>query len=175
MKQALYILGQLTDEDVEWLFEVGEKRTFTKDQSVIQRGSQIEAIYIILEGALAVTGDNQNLITSLEVGEIVGEMSFVDARPTSANVTAQQDTITLAIKRDVLIARLEKDPGFASRFYRSLAILLSYRIREIRGNLGDNSDIHGSDEDELEDNVMDTIYMAGQRFQRLSRQVMEES
>ena len=73
----------------------------------------------------------------------------------------------------MLSAKLAGDPGFAARFYRALAIYLSTTVRERHRALG-----YGSDEDleemedepdELDGNVLDGVYLAGERFNRMVR------
>jgi CRP-like cAMP-binding protein len=64
------------------------------------------------------------------VGEICGEMSFLDDVPASANVIAQQDVEAFFLDRPTLEKLFELFPHLASRFYRSLATNLSHRLRE---------------------------------------------
>jgi CRP-like cAMP-binding protein len=57
-------------------------------------------------------------------------MSFLDDAPASANVIAQEDVETYYLNRATLESLFELFPHLASRFYRSLAINLSHRLRE---------------------------------------------
>ena len=89
MKKAPYLLGQLTDEDIEWLSHNGTKKHVLAGTVLIREGEPIESLYILLDGTLTVSvealGDRE--VTRSDTGEIVGEMSFVDTRPPSATVT----------------------------------------------------------------------------------------
>ena len=100
----------------------------------------VDALFILLEGKLAVwlrrrRGPEREL-ARLNAGEIVGEMSFVDARPPSATVKALEDSTVFALSKAVLTAKLAADSGFAARFYRALAIYLSTTVRERHRDLG---------------------------------------
>src|SRR4029077_368788 len=81
-------------------------------------------------------GRQEREIARLNAGEIVGEMSFVDARPPSATRRGLEDSTVFAISKPVLTDKLSRDLGFAARFYRALAIYLSTTVRERHRMLG---------------------------------------
>jgi bacteriocin-type transport-associated protein len=178
MRKVLFILGQLSDLDIEWLIAAGRKEQIPAGTTLIHEGKAIDALYIVLDGLLSVTmvalGGQE--IARLGSGEMAGEMSFVDARPPSATVLALQDSMVLAVPRRQLVAKLEQDAPFAARFYRALATFLSDRLRGTVSRLGYSEgqslqeDIEYSDE--LDDNVLDTVHLAGTRFERILKQLM---
>lgn len=131
MQRALFILGVLEDEDVDWLVAVGQRQELVPGSMLIQEGEANDHIFLILDGNLevSVASPERRAIAELARGEVVGEMSFVDGQPPSATVTAQQPSIVLAIDFAQLRQQLLQDARFASRFYRALAILLSSRLR----------------------------------------------
>ena len=62
----------------------------------------------------SVKGANEKInIAILGPGEIVGEMSFVDARPPSATVKALEDSTVFSLSKPRLNAKLAADPGFS--------------------------------------------------------------
>ncbi len=146
------------------------------------RASRSDSIFILLEGRLAVwlrsRRSPEREIARLSTGEIVGEMSFVDARPPSATVKALEDATVFAISKPALNAKLATDSGFAARFYRALAIYLSTTVRERHralGGSGTGEAPEGDEEDdvdELDPNVLDGVYLAGERFDRMVKRVL---
>lgn len=131
MEKVLYILGELRDSDVDWLVAVGKKTPVVAGAILIQEGYPVDTLYVLLEGALVVSISalEGRQIAQLACGEVVGEMSFVDAYPPSATVKTLEDSLVLAIPRQALADKLQKDEGFGCRFYRALAVLLSRRLR----------------------------------------------
>ena len=129
MKKVLFILGQLNDTDVDWMTETGHKKAVPAGTALIRQGQPIDSLYIVLDGLLSVTDTRlgSRELAQLGAGEMVGEMSFVDAGPPGATVTALQDSVVLAIPRSQLWTKLEQDLGFAARFYRAIATFLSDR------------------------------------------------
>src|SRR5512138_3726641 len=103
MKRVLYIFGQLTDDDVEWLIDHGKKREVANDEVIIRQNEKIDNIYIILDGSFQVLiGKNERMISELSCGEIIGEMSFVDSAPTSATVKAVSESKVFFIPKQLL-------------------------------------------------------------------------
>jgi CRP/FNR family cyclic AMP-dependent transcriptional regulator len=178
MRKALYLLGQLSDADVEWMIAHGRRERVRAGTVLIREGQPVNAIYIVLDGVLEVTGSSVGGRVPLGCGEVVGEMSFIDARPPAATVTARDDTVVLAIPRAGLSARLESDPAFAARFYRSLAVFLSHRLRETVQRLGYGKgqplrqDVEY--QDELDAHVLDNIHLAGSRFDRVRQRLLAD-
>ncbi|MCL6433926.1 MAG: cyclic nucleotide-binding domain-containing protein [Leptolyngbyaceae cyanobacterium HOT.MB2.61] len=131
MKKVLLILGELDNSDIDWIVANSRKDKIPAGTVLIHEGQPISTLYILLEGELSVTtkvmGDRE--IANLTNGEVVGEMSFIDTHPPSATVTAKQDALVVAIPRESLATKLQEDLGFACRFYRALAMVLSSRLR----------------------------------------------
>ncbi|HEV2846754.1 MAG TPA: cyclic nucleotide-binding domain-containing protein [Thermoanaerobaculia bacterium] len=178
MRKVLFLFGQLNDDDVEWMLTAGGRRFVPAGGVLIEQGIPVDAVFILLEGTLAVwlksRRSPEREIARLNAGEIVGEMSFVDARPPSATVRALEDSTVFAVSKSVLNAKLLSDSGFAARFYRALAIYLSTTVRERHRALGGSGveDDEEEDADELDPNVLDGVYLAGERFDRMVKRVM---
>jgi CRP/FNR family transcriptional regulator, cyclic AMP receptor protein len=181
MRKVLFLFGQLNDDDVEWMLRAGQKRFVPAGGVLIEQGVPVDSVFILLEGRLAVAlrprrGPEREL-ARLNAGEIVGEMSFVDSRPPSAKVRAAEDSTVFALSKATLNAKLAADQGFAARFYRALAIYLSTTVRERHRDMDIGVTVDGEEEeeddaDELDANVLDEVYLAGERFDRMVKRVM---
>jgi CRP/FNR family transcriptional regulator, cyclic AMP receptor protein len=170
MRKALYILGQLTDADVDWLARTGTRRRMEKDEVMVREGGVIDALFITLDGKFSVRLGSGREVARLGVGEIVGEIAFVDAAPPSATVVTLGDAFVLELKRADLERKLGEDIAFAVRFYRAIAIFLADRLRAATHGLGYGGDpVRPAIDDEMELGALDTVSMAGSRFERLLR------
>ncbi len=131
MEKALYLLAELSERDFDWFVQSGELVQISPGQALIQEGSSINAIYLVLEGTLAVTVSalKDHEIARLSAGEVVGEMSFVDERAPSATVSALDVVRVWKIPRIRLMQKLSNDRSFAANFYQAIAIWLSHRLR----------------------------------------------
>jgi CRP/FNR family cyclic AMP-dependent transcriptional regulator len=171
MRKVLFIFGQLSDTDVDWLAKAGRRRRLAAKSALIREGVPVDTLYILLEGELAVVqGKAQREVARLAPGEIVGEMSFIDARPPSATVLARTDVVVCAISKPVLAHGLEQNVAFAARFYKAVATFLSDRVRKATQGQGGLED---GPADELDDAVLDSVDRAGSRFHDFSRQLLD--
>ncbi len=177
MHKVLYLLGELNDTDVEWLIASGVVQRVPVGAAIIEEGQPTKALYIVLAGELAasVRALGGKEIGRLVCGAVAGEMSFIDGRPPSATVRAREDAQILAIPRDLLAVKLRQDTGFAARFYRALAIFLSNRLRGniemLSGTKLPQLDEDLFEVDEVDSDVMDTLFLAGQRFDRMLKRL----
>lgn len=166
MRKSLILLGILDDSDVEWMLYSGTKRRVPAKETLVQEGRQLESLFIVLSGSFGVVVGQNTRVARLLSGDVVGEMSFVDARPPSATVVADEDSLVLDIPRDVVRERLGVDLGFSSRFYRAIAVFLSSRLRDTVSKFGygkvQMSEEH--DLDELPEDILDNLAIAGRRF-----------
>jgi len=89
-------------------------------------------------------------------------------------VTALDAARVLAVRGDVLLAKLSADARFAANFYRALAIFLADRLRATTTRLGygrPEQDAAPEAADELGDELMETLSLGTRRFDNLLRQV----
>lgn len=172
MRKVLLILGQLDDDDVEWLIRHGRRVAVRAGEAIIHQGEPASHVHFVLGGQFRVHDARAGRdIAQLAGGDIVGEMSFVDAAPPSATVIAATDADLLSIPMRVLADHLARDPRCAARFYRAIAMYLSDRLRHATHPAGEGAldlrDDEGLDTDELDLNVLDAVHLAGARFERM--------
>ncbi|MGZ5043096.1 MAG: cyclic nucleotide-binding domain-containing protein [Usitatibacter sp.] len=172
MRKVLFIFSVLTDGDVEWLAKAGERVRVDPGTVLIPLGARVDYLYFVLEGRLAIKTKSGDPIALLESGEIIGEMSLVDPAPTTVSVEVAADSTLLRIPDAVLRSKLETDPGFASRFYRALCVFLADRMRHTTQRMGYGTatdDVNARDE--LNDDQLDTVHLAGARFDRMLKRL----
>ena len=181
MKKVLYIFGTLTDDDIEWLIANGKKEYYSEGDVIIERNSKIRTLYIALDGVCSIFVGKEKIkkIAELKSGEIIGEMSFVDSSPTSATVVADSDLLLYSISTDVIHKKILTDSVFGLRFYHAIAIFLADRLRAVTGLYGYGSAAELDDEiregDELDDLIIDNVALAGDRFRRMLKRMIESA
>jgi bacteriocin-type transport-associated protein len=176
VRKVLFVLGTLSDSDAEWLVGAGTRVELPAGAALIEQGRPVDGLYIVLEGRLriAVERPSPRELARIGAGEIVGEMSFLDARPPSATVTTLEPSVVLSIPRADLARRLDEDAPFAARFYRALGVLLAHRLRDnlaygAGGSLAEDEVW----DDELDAATLDRVAGAGRRFEWMLRRLRE--
>lgn len=172
MRKVLYMFSELSDTDIEWLASAGRRIGFAKGEVLIEEGRPPSDIFVLLEGELSVVTRVRpdNPIATLYQGEIVGELSFLDSRPPSATVVARSNSVMLAVSRDELKWKLQRDTSFAAHFYRALGVFLAARLRSTMESMGYAEGAALQEEalpDEIDPELMDSISLAASRFQVL--------
>ena len=176
MKKVLYMLGEFTDQDIDWLISTGQREHITKDAVIIQQGQPIEEIFFVLRGQLEVSIEDVGEIARIGSGEIVGELSLLDSRPPNATVTALEDSVVMAVAKRRIDGRLRTDTGFSSRFYRALGLLLADRLRDSVGALAYGGQKGLSDQDdgrEISPELLDRMNLAAQRFEQIRERLLD--
>ena len=138
MRSGLAVLHGLTDADIDWMLDYGLEQDVAQGGLVVGEGTRPDAIFLVASGMLSVFlgTDGDGRVAVLGPGQIVGEMSFLEDRPSSASVAALEFSRVICLPAGILRAKIEEDPGFAARLYRSIARLTSQRLRELLGVFG---------------------------------------
>ncbi|MDX2098067.1 MAG: cyclic nucleotide-binding domain-containing protein [Leptolyngbyaceae cyanobacterium bins.59] len=187
LRKVLLVFSELYDSDVNWMHEVGERFSPTRGTVLIQQGIEADAIHILLQGTLSVSiaidrngVKTHKEVARLAVGDIVGEMSFIDVQPPSATVTVLENSLVLALPRVQLNTKLEQDAAFATRFYRAIALTLADRLADRLGSFSNQRlaynqatplENEAEYEDELDTDQLQSAALASVRFDWLLQQV----
>ena len=176
LKKVLYFLGVLDDQDIDWMVRNGVRKTISSRSRIIVEGQPTDSLFFILSGEFSVSSSKvKGEISRLLPGEILGEISFVDSRPPSADVTAVTDSMVGAVDVNVLERKIEKDPSFAARFYKAIAVALADRVRTGSSTSGRTSVDADQDDVDVAPHLLDTISIAGTRFADIQRRTWGES
>ena len=168
MTKALFILNELSNEDLDWISEKSRKRILKTGDVLINEGEEIHALYMVLSGILSVSiqplGNHE--LARIFRGEVVGEISFIDNRPTVATVKAIEESVFLEISRWELNAKLNKNMAFAARFYRGVSMCIADRMRGTVGRLGYGKNLESDlkDNEEINPILMHNLELAQAKF-----------
>jgi CRP-like cAMP-binding protein len=126
-------LVYLTPNDWALIADKAVRREFKAGEAIVSKGKRTYGVFVLLKGTAAVQIPTQGTALGVNPGEPCGEISFLDELPASANVVAKEDVETYYLDRPTLQSMFELYPHLGSRFYRSLAAILSRRLRELIG------------------------------------------
>ena len=186
-KEALFVFGEMRDSDIDWLTAAGQVEELAPDKVLLQAGRPVEALYIILDGLLSISRPEgefnslslcfsglekstrtQKVFADMSRGGLPGIISFLDFQPLPVTIRAVKESLVFAVPRQQLVAKLQQDVGFASRFYRVIAVQISELLQALMEHLGCDrqaySQVQGMDEaieydDELD---LDSLHQVSQ-------------
>jgi len=130
LRSAKNRLEHLTPNDWTLIVDRTQKAVFKRGESLIKQGKQTKKVFLLVRGHAKVEAFPKAFIAVIGPGEICGEMAFLDNGIASATVTAEDDVEACAIEWSALSDLFELFPHLGSRFYRSLAVSLSRRMRD---------------------------------------------
>ncbi len=125
-------LSYLNVADREALLAAAYRKSFETDEVILREGETRNAIFVIYSGQARVERSHMDIdveIARLGVGEIFGEMGFIEGFEASASVVADETSEIGVIDAQRVQALIDADPYFYGRFYQSLAQILSRRLR----------------------------------------------
>ena len=128
------LLPGWSDQDWQKLFAVTTARPFKASEFVIQRGVNDRALYLVAAGMLEVgvtyvDGVSISPLAKISAGGVIGEQSFFDGQPRSANVFAVTDGELLCLMPEKFRQLSEAEPALARDLLFALARVLSLRLR----------------------------------------------
>jgi CRP-like cAMP-binding protein len=123
-------LEYLTPNDWALIVDRAKRSTFQKGETLIQLGKQVKTVFLLVKGTARVETASKALIAQIGPGQVCGEMAFLENGVASATVAADGSLDACAIEWSALIDLFELFPHMGSRFYRSLAVNLSRRLRD---------------------------------------------
>lgn len=129
LQDAKNRLQYLSHNDWTLIIDRAKHLTLKKNELLMQQGKSSKTLYLIAAGRISVTVAGVPL-ARLGPGETCGEMSFLEDSVASATAVAEEEVQAFAIEWQTLSNLFELFPHLASRFYRSLALNLSRRLRE---------------------------------------------
>ena len=100
-----------------------------KGEILIKKGERSHDLYWVLEGSFEVYTKARDLkvsIATLKNGDLVGEISFIDQKPRSANVVALEDSKVMRLEYEEFKEMVEQTP----KWLKKIMLTLTSKLRE---------------------------------------------
>jgi len=131
--KSVYLFHDLDEDQLLWLAENMQKKVFIVGDEIFAQGDKAESFYIIKSGSVSVekwATDDEQHITTIGAGTILGEMAFLEGGERSASAKAHENVELLIIPFDLLEEKINSDRDFGFHFYRNIAHCLNKRIEK---------------------------------------------
>ncbi len=128
------LLLDWSDADWNKLLDCTRPRPFHASEVVIQRGTTDRALQFVVAGSLEVgitqvDGVSISPLAKITAGSVIGEQSFFDGQPRSANVWGVSDGELLRLEYDDFARFGREEPALARDLLFALGRILSSRLR----------------------------------------------
>lgn len=130
---------KLDDPAMLDLLELCHNRELDKGEVILSTEEENHYLYILLKGRLVIqlTSHDDIPLATVEPGECVGEMSIIDSRVPSAQVSASEPTSVLVIDQEILWRMVSVSHEIA----RNLLYIMSERVRYSNLVIADSLDM----------------------------------
>jgi CRP/FNR family transcriptional regulator, cyclic AMP receptor protein len=126
--RAIPLFAALEEHDLRSLVTIATRRTFPPDRDVVREGDTNADLYAVVTGMLRVSVRAQDgrscALHLLGPGGFFGEISVVDGRARSANVTTLKSSELIVVPRDELLALIDRSPRLAMNLLTAMASLV---------------------------------------------------
>ena len=136
LRQVL-LFDCLTDDEIEVLARVAGSQKFSKNALVILAEDEGDAFFLIKKGRVkvSVTGNDgrEIILSQLGPGEYFGELSLLDGKPRSADVTTLDPSELLVLRRQDFLTVIQKHSAIPVHLMITLTSRLRKSDRQIVG------------------------------------------
>ena len=120
----------------EWerVFRQGVHRSLTASEVLIESGARDRSLHFVVSGDFEVgiayvDGMSMSTVAQINAGTVIGEQSFFDGHPRSANVWAVSEGEVLTLPFEAFERLAADEPALARDLTFALARVLSLRLR----------------------------------------------
>jgi CRP/FNR family transcriptional regulator, cyclic AMP receptor protein len=130
------IFAMLSEAEAALLSQNANKQRFKRGENLLTQGERTDALFIVLTGkARVVVMDHRQrevILSDLQPGECVGEMSLIDNEPHSATVRADTVCDVLVLESQAFARCLAENSALSYGVMRGLAQRLRQADRKIQ-------------------------------------------
>jgi CRP/FNR family transcriptional regulator, cyclic AMP receptor protein len=127
----------LAEGELAALADAASNQRFPRDARVISEADEGETFFVLSKGKVKVTlsgpDGREVILTMLGPGSFFGDMSLLDGRPRSANVTTMAASELLTLRRTDFLDLIRRKPQIAVEVIRTLASRLRKANHQIAG------------------------------------------
>jgi len=141
LKQAK-LFSELQSQELEEILKITKEIVYKKGDIIFLQGDRSTELYLLTKGEIEIQiriapQIADSTVYIVKPYDILGEFAFVDPKPRAATARCNSNCILAMIKREDFEELVKKYPIIGLQCYKSLAQLLSERLRRMDDYLKD--------------------------------------
>lgn len=136
--QVEQLLADASEAEWATLLRHTRHRRFGPGETVVTAGERERSLYLVLDGRLEVLAEHGRRrlrrVATIEVGSVLGELSFFDGAPRSALVRTMTPAVLAELSPTEFDALAATNPVLARRLLFDLGRILAQRLRVAQRN-----------------------------------------
>ncbi len=134
----LTVFSKLNDDEIQLICESGYEKVYDKNEIIFFESDNFKKLYLLVQGRVKLSmlspNGKEKVLTILQPGDILGEISFFDHDPHPLTAEAVERAQLMIIPWNNLESIINERPGLALRIIEGLAKkarLLTSQVREL--------------------------------------------
>ena len=174
MRKVLFIFSELTDGDVEWLAKAGDRIHLETGTVLIPLGARVDYLYFVLDGRLAIKTRAGDLIAHARIGRDhrrdVARGSGAH-RGVGGGRHARPRCCASPTRRCARSSPPTSASPRASTARSASSSPTACATPRMRMGYGNGDATTRTRKDELNEDLLDTVHLAGARFDRMLKRL----
>jgi len=116
--------AELTEEELQVLCEAVHVRTFPSGEILISDVDYDDQLYVLASGQLEVyrvkEGGGDTSLQTVEPGQILGELAFLEGLKRTASVRAKEESCIISLRRESIESLVESNPWVVYKVMRAI-------------------------------------------------------
>jgi len=132
--RRIKIFADMDERALASFLQYMEVLKFLPNAVVFKKGERGDAMFLVLQGevrARSMVGGRESTLSTMGVGECLGELAVIDESPRSADVVANTECVLLKISADALKRLFQEAPALAAPFLLALSKTITTRVRTL--------------------------------------------
>ena len=122
------LLEELGDAEKRSLEQRCHKRTYSRNETILDKGSQSREVFFVLRGSVSVItfspAGREVTLAAVKAGDFFGELSAIDGQPRSASITAIEKTEIAIMPPETFLELMRGHAGIAFNLMQRLARMI---------------------------------------------------
>jgi|CXWL01.1.fsa_nt_gi CRP-like cAMP-binding protein len=127
---TVYLLRGATQGDIDAVNIISEAREFKAGEQIVTEQDKSRDIMVIGAGKARVETRGGDLIGELKVGDMIGEIAFLDGKERTANVSAIGKCTIFVVPEKGLRELMRTNPKLEVTVLRNATLALCQRLRD---------------------------------------------
>jgi len=129
------VFADLADEECDAVAAVFKPMRAAAGTTIFNQGDPGSGMLVVVSGNLTVRvktpAGNEETVRKMGPGDVLGELSFFDAKPRSATVIAKDGAELFAFTREAMRTLRRGQPRVAAAIYRGILKDIAFRLRDL--------------------------------------------
>ncbi len=134
--QSVPFFAALSEKELSDIAVWSSRTSYKKGEVILREGTPGKGLYVLITGRADVSVKKEGaerVVGNLRPGDVFGEMSLIEERPRTGNVTAVDDAECLYLDSRIFLEKMASHPEILIGLLKTICLRLRQTVEELRG------------------------------------------